>query len=326
MSYPTQLLSHSFIYAGMATAALIAGSLLGSGSKLFHLVLLLALLPFLGILHGALDYDLAKRLFYGRFGRNWVTGFIASYLVIMAVVLIVWWIYPGASLAAFLAVTLYHFGTGDALTAPGFPRLIRTAEAIGRGGTVLAFPAVFDQQEVLVLLSLLASERDAQALIQVLASLAPLCGICLAVTVLWSSIRYYRDRIPLDLARIVELVAVGLTFAFLPALLAFTIYFNLLHSVRHMLQVAAAQIEGGATKVWGDLIRTAVPVTAVTFLMGGAAYLLFTGPAFNREQLFRVIFIGIASMTYPHMAVVWLARRARIISAISVHMAAAARL
>ncbi len=176
-----------------------------------------------------------------------------------------------------------------------------------------------------MLLSFLASEREAQVLIQVLASLAPLCGFCLAVTVLWSSIRYYRDRIQLDLARLVELSAVGLTFAFLPALLAFTIYFNLLHSLRHMLQVAAGQIERGSKRVWGRLIRTAVPVTAVTFLMGGAAYLLFTGPAFNMEQLFRVIFIGIASMTYPHMAVVGLAKRARIISSTPVQTAAATR-
>jgi Brp/Blh family beta-carotene 15,15'-monooxygenase len=167
---------------------------------------------------------------------------------------------------------------------------------------------------VLVLLSYLAPKRDAQLVIQVLAGFAPLCGFCLAITVIWSGIRYYRNRSRLDLARLVELSAVGLTFAFLPALLAFTIYFNLLHSVRHMLEVVAGQIEREAKRVWSGLTWTTLPVTAVTFLLGGAAYLLLTGPAFDMEQLFRVIFIGIASMTYPHMAVVWLAKRARIIS------------
>jgi Brp/Blh family beta-carotene 15,15'-monooxygenase len=154
-------------------------------------------------------------------------------------------------------------------------------------------------------------------LVQVLAGLAPLCGFCLAATVLWSGFRFYRDRIRLDLARLVELAAVGLTFMFLPALLAFTIYFNLLHSVRHMMAVAAGRIEGASQRVWSGLLRSALPVTAVTFLIGGVVYFLFIGPAFITEQLIRVIFIGIASMTYPHMAVVWLAKRARIISAFS---------
>lgn len=292
----------------------MASSLFGAGSTTLHLVLLLSLLPFSGILHGALDYYLAERIFYRRFGRSWVTGFIAMYLLTMAMVLIVWWIYPGASLAVFLAVTLYHFGTGDALVAPKSAWPIHAAEILGRGGTVLTFPSAFDRQQVLVLLSYLAPEKAAQMLVQLLAGLAPLCGFCLAVIVLWSGIRFYRHRIQLDLARLVELSAIGLTFAFLPALLAFTIYFNLLHSVRHMLEVAAGQARRASETVWCEVLWTAIPVTAVTILMGVAAYYLFTGPAFHREQLFRVIFIGIASMTYPHMAVVWLAKRARIIS------------
>lgn len=308
------ILRHTTIFACIAIGVLVVSKLISAGSMAFHLILLLSLLPFFGIPHGALDYALAKRLFHRRYGRNWAIGFLAAYLLIMALVLAAWRIHPTGSLAAFLALTFYHFGTGDAIATGRLPWVIRAAEVLGRGGTVLTFPAIFAQEEVFVLFSYLAPETGVHLLIQMLAGMAPLCALSLLVCLLWSGYSYCYHRTPLDLARLVDLSVLPLMFALLPALLAFTIYFNFLHSVRHMFGVAAGQGIRSSTGTWTRMFWTALPVTAATVLMGGGAYFLLTGVDFDASYLVRVIFIGIASMTYPHVAVVWLAERAHIIS------------
>ena len=57
----------------------------------------------------------------------------------MATVLLAWKINPTGSLAAFLYITAFHYGTGDTLTTFRTPTGIRVADLIGRGGTVLTF-------------------------------------------------------------------------------------------------------------------------------------------------------------------------------------------
>lgn len=57
----------------------------------------------------------------------------------MATVLLAWKINPTGSLAAFLCITAFHYGTGDTLTTFRTPTGIRVADLIGRGGTVLTF-------------------------------------------------------------------------------------------------------------------------------------------------------------------------------------------
>ncbi len=55
------------------------------------------------------------------------------------------------------------------------------------------------------------------------------------------------------------------------------------------------------------MLRLSLPVTLATLLLGAGAYGLLGGESFDTSRLMQVIFIGIASMTYPHIVVVSLA-------------------
>ncbi len=306
---PRVHLGPTVVFAGVALATLAGVTLLGPGGTGAHLALLLLLLPFFGIPHGALDYALARRLLRPRFGRFWGPGFVSLYLLAMAVVVAVWLLQPTFSLAAFLVLTYYHFSTGDALAVPHTPVMLRISEWVARGGIILCFPAVFDRTVVQGLLTHLAPETGVAVLLDGMATLAPLCGLAAALSIAVSLVSFARQRAIVDLVRAVELAFLALIFVWLPALLAFTLHFNFLHSARHMLGVADRAERQSAPRLWARMLRLSLPVTLATLLLGAGAYGLLGGISFDTSRLMQVIFIGIASMTYPHIVVVSLAAR-----------------
>ena len=95
----------------------------------------LAVVILLGVPHGALDGEVARPLLRPRFGRAWFLVFALPYLSLSAAVLLAWRAAPEATLAAFLAVSVLHFGAEDA--GPGRP-----LEALARGGLPVALPVL----------------------------------------------------------------------------------------------------------------------------------------------------------------------------------------
>ncbi len=297
----------SALFAGLAMSTVIFVVLIGPGGTGHHLTVLLLLLPFFGIPHGALDYALARTLFEPRCGRYWAPGFVILYLAVMAFVLTVWYIQPTFSLAVFLALTYYHFSTGDALTSPRNPLILRLSEWVARGGVILCFPALFDRTAVQRLLSYLAPETGVVFLLDIMAALAPVCGFATALAIMASLVSFVRHRAAIDLARAAELGVLALLFVALPALLAFTLHFNFLHSLRHMLGSTIQSHGRSAVRIWARILSLSLPVTLATLLLGAGAYGLLSGLSFDTSRLMQVVFIGIASMTYPHIVVVSLA-------------------
>lgn len=231
-------------------------------------------------------------------------GFVFVYLLTMVVVLVAWHLHPTFSLGAFLALTYYHFSTGDALATPRMPHGLRVSEWVARGGVVLSFPAQFHRHEFQPLLGHRAPENGVRLLLHGLAAYAPIVGIAAAFCLLGSFRAYIQHRQTTDLARGVEIALLAVLFALLPALVAFTIHFRLLHSMRHMLRVATRTSAGSAMALWGRMLRVSLPLSLATLVLGAGAYTLISGWSFDAANLMRVIFIGIASMTYPHVVVV----------------------
>ncbi|MGD1974979.1 MAG: Brp/Blh family beta-carotene 15,15'-dioxygenase, partial [Desulfobacterales bacterium] len=238
-SYEKVTAWHSLTFFGITIATiLISGTgMLDSIGR--QLVLLAVLLPFAGIPHGALDYKVAQDTLEHKMGKLWSVSFLTGYVILMATVLLAWQINPSGSLAVFLCITALHFGTGDTLTTLGTPTTIRIADAIGRGGTVLTFPALFFPEDVALLFSYLIAENDARLFTGFLGLMAPLTVLALLSSIGWYIIQFLRYRDNIHLSRMLELIALMAAFSFLPALLAFTIYFSFLHSVRHLLYLAA---------------------------------------------------------------------------------------
>jgi hypothetical protein len=68
---------------------------------------------FFGVPHGATDHLVASDIFKGAFPRTWLLVFVVLYLALMGIVVLAWNLFPSASLAAFLFMTIVHWGLGD---------------------------------------------------------------------------------------------------------------------------------------------------------------------------------------------------------------------
>ena len=132
--YKNMTTIHSLAFIGIAAAAVILNGAGMLDTIERQLILLAVLLPFAGIPHGSLDYSIARDMLAPRLSRLWSMTFLTAYLTLMLAVLLAWQANPTASLAAFLGITAFHFGTGDTLSTAKIPFVFRIADMVGRGG------------------------------------------------------------------------------------------------------------------------------------------------------------------------------------------------
>ena len=92
---------------------------------------------------------------------------------------------------------------------------------------------------------------------------------------------------------------------FLNPVLAFTIYFCFLHSIRHSISLIK-EINTNLKKGLPIFIKKALPLTIIT-IFGYLIALSFLNN-FNdlSDSIYKVIFIGLASLTFPHILLEYL--------------------
>lgn len=240
---------------------------------------------FLGLPHGSLDTAVAKRYLPLQSPLR-LGGFFAAYMALSAVVLAVWWQAPDAALVVFLLYSAVHFGDD-------------VAARIGRiGGTgyglwIVSLPVVFQPEVVVPLFEMLGSTQPGFIVQAAPWSLA-LGGALLLTRLVTHSTRQLSDwRDPL-------LLVLGAWL--LHPLAYFIAYWCFLHSPRH-LEVASRDL---GLESWGEKLRAVAPTTLATYALAIAAIPFLNGlPA--DAVLLRVIFVGLAALTVPHMVVEFIA-------------------
>lgn len=239
-----------------------------------------------GLPHGALDPWVARRtgLWRGRWG--WL-AFNVVYVAVAATVAAVWWIAPGPGLVLFLAMSAWHFGGDWRKDVPGWARA-----AVGLA--LLALPAWRWPTQVGDVFTLLAGP-DGTRLAVGLGAAAPLLAVAMVAA---AALAWPRAR-----AATLELVAVAAFALLLPPLVYFIVYFCALHSLRH-LRIAARDAD--ARSRW-RMAGVALLYTALTLLAAAVAWPWLASGASataSTDSLLRMVFIGLAALTLPHMLVV----------------------
>jgi Brp/Blh family beta-carotene 15,15'-monooxygenase len=100
--------------------------------------------------------------------------------------------------------------------------------------------------------------------------------------------------------RLVELSLICLLFSITPALVGFAFYFCIIHSGRHIRHIWSRVRTIAEPQL---IIRQASIFTLASWIVGAAVLLcLDTGNV--EESFLRVVFIGLAALTVPHMILV----------------------
>ena len=286
---------HSIIFFNFCIFVSPLYLILNSEPIIFCLFLILIL----GISHGALD-DIKGKKLSRLFGYKSSFFFYLAYVLISLLIIICWLIFPNIILLLFLIVASYHFGKED--TVFSFKRKYWIAECLYflKGSAVIIAPLLLQKDktnEIFRTLNFKVFES------QIFTNQFLIILLCLSfLSSLYISNKKNTDLKGLMFMDFFSLIILNL---FLTPILAFTLYFCFLHSIRHSITLIF-ELDKSFKLGLKKFINRAIPLTFITgaiFLI--AVYLLNNFYMLN-EAIYKVIFIGLASLTFPHILLEYL--------------------
>ena len=250
--------------------------------------------------HGSLDHVKGKKLF-NILNISKISIFYFSYILIAILVIIIWIKIPFISLMCFLLVASYHFGKEDTQFLMNENSYFNQLLFFLKGLLIIAAPMFFHFDETIIIFKLLLVDNEifystlefieVNKIVPIAIVLSSLSGICL----LLRKFEIKKFIIFLDYFSILVLNY------YLTPLVAFTIYFCFLHSIRHSItliyEIDKNDFKNGL-KIFGQKALPLTVLTAIFCLIG--LYLLNNNYDFN-SSILKIIFIGLASLTFPHI-------------------------
>ena len=104
---------------------------------------------------------------------------------------------------------------------------------------------------------------------------------------------------------IMDFLSIMLINYFLNPILAFTIYFCFLHSIRHSLTLIF-ELDKNFSTGFSKFLKKALPLTLITAVLYLASIYSLNNFFELNNTIYKVIFIGLASLTFPHILLEYL--------------------
>ena len=251
----------------------------------------------IGISHGSLDHIKGKKLIK-YFGYKSMGIFYLSYLLIGALIILIWLIFPKSLLFLFLIIAAFHFGKEDS----EFINQRKNFELIYflKGSLIITSPLFFHKEETLTIFETLNFYISNNLIIS-----NEILFIFILLSLISGIILSLNKSIEAKSLLLMDYLSIIILNYFLNPIIAFTIYFCFLHSIRHSISLIR-EINKNLTKGLPIFIKKALPLTILTIL----GYIISISVLNNynefNETIYRVIFIGLASLTFPHILLEYL--------------------
>ena len=261
----------------------------------YQTIICFFLISIIGVSHGALDHLKGYKLMKIYKVEN-KSYFYLAYIAVSLIVIFTWMIVPEIVLIIFLMVASYHFGKEDSCVEQNTKSLVYDFLYLFKGSVIIIAPLLFHNEktsEIFQILNLDLGFLSSKFLILMI-FLSFIANIIITVQ------SNNGGFLIADWTNIIFLNV------FLSPLIAFTIYFCFLHSVRHSLSLIY-EIDSNDFKVgFYKFIRKALPLTLMTLLLFIISlYFLAKYYVFD-DAILKVIFIGLASLTFPHILLEYL--------------------
>ena len=261
----------------------------------FKNIICFFLISIIGVSHGALDHVKGYKLIK-IYKINNKYFFYPVYIFCCLLVIFFWIIFPSVTLILFLLVASYHFGKEDSCVGSIIKKRFINLFYLFKGSVVVVAPLFFHTEETLQIFKILG---DNLILIHenFLISLLIISFIANFTIMLWSNNGGF------FLADWVTIFALN---TFFSPLVAFTIYFCFLHSVRHSFGLIYEINNKNFKDGFNKFLKKALPLTLVTAILFVVSVYILTNYYVLDDAILKVIFIGLASLTFPHILLEYL--------------------
>ena len=244
---------HSLIFFNLCIS--LAGiEYLREGS---FLIISLFLILTIGISHGSLDHIKGKKLIR-YLGYRSISIFYLGYIFVSIVTITIWLIFPKILLFLFLIIAAFHFGKEDS----EFIDKKKNFEHIYflKGSLIITSPLFFHKEETLSIFKTLNfnisnSFMITNEILFIFILLSLISGIYLSL----------KKNIEEKSLLLMDYLSILILNYFLNPIIAFTIYFCFLHSIRHSISLIY-EINKNLRKGLPIFIKKALPLTILTII------------------------------------------------------------
>ncbi len=265
-------------------------------SSIFCLLLILII----GISHGSLDHIKGKKLI-ALLNIKSTYIFYLTYILISTAVIGTWLILPSITLIVFLIIASYHFGKEDTQFLIVERSYFTQILYFFKGFLIILAPLYFHFQETIAIFKLLLVDNEVfysslnfietNKVIQI----GIICSTLSSIFLFLKNFEIKKFVIFLDYFSILILNY------FLSPLLAFTVYFCFLHSIRHSISLAIELNPNSVISGFRLFVKKALPLTILTGVFSFIALYLLSNSYNLDSAILKIIFIGLASLTFPHI-------------------------
>jgi beta-carotene 15,15'-dioxygenase len=296
-------LNHSFIFFLLCNIfSLMAFKI--TNFIISPLICLILILSF-GVSHGSLDNVKGRKLFQ-IFGINNFFIFYLSYILISVIVIIFWVVIPSVSLMLFLIVASHHFGKEDTQFLIIENSYTNQLLFFLKGSLVIFAPMYFHFDKTISIFKLLLIDNESfyEFLNLIETNKILLYGIIISTL---SSILLFVKNFELKKFTIfLDYFSILIINYYFSPLIAFTIYFCFLHSIRHSISLMSDLDENDLSNGLKIFIKKALPLTILTAIFCFLGLYLLNNTYNFDSSILKIIFIGLASLTFPHILLEYL--------------------
>ena len=263
-------------------------------------IICLLLILVIGVSHGSLDHMKGKKLFK-ILNINRFSIFYLSYIAMGILVIIVWILIPTTSLLIFLIVASFHFGKEDTQFLINEDSYLNRLLYFFKGLLIIMAPMFFRFDETVAIFKFLLIDNEIfySSLEFIETNKIILIGVILSTL---SSIFLFLDKFEVKKFTIfLDYFSVLIINYYFSPLIAFTIYFCFLHSIRHSISLVCQIDKTNFKNGLKIFIKKALPLTILTAIFCLIGLYLLNNSYDLDNSILKIVFIGLASLTFPHI-------------------------
>lgn len=266
------------------------------------LIIALVLIVFIGIPHGANDHLLFFNLINRRIDeKNHKSNlFFGSYIGLILLYVVCWYLFPTFSLGLFILISIYHFGQSNLYTSPIESKFIKLISIFLSGSFVLLTPIFAHIETALPVIQTLAKNPSLITLPEEIGNkLSISVGILMIIH--WVILMLTKNiNLKNGLQEIINTSLLFGLFYYSPLWIGFAIYFTLWHAIPSIEDQINFFKTSRANYNLGKYIRDIFPFSLIA-LLGLYLAFQFSGNYISVNQGIALLFSFIAVITLPHM-------------------------
>ena len=265
----------------------------------------LLLILIIGVSHGSLDHIKGKKLLK-TFNLNNISIFYFTYLLLAISITIFWILFPSTALIIFLIVASYHFGKEDTQFLINENTYVNQLLFLFKGSLIILAPLLFHFDETISIFKLLLIKNETFYSSLAFIENNKLLNIGIIISTLSSIFLFIKNFELKKFTIFLDYFSIIILNYYFTPLIAFTIYFCFLHSIRHSISLMIELDQNNLKNGLLIFFKKALPLTILTaiFCLIGM-YFLNKNYGFD-SSILKLIFIGLASLTFPHILLEYL--------------------